>query len=217
IGAVAMLYCRFKRLKVVRKCLGKEEDHTVFKKECVGQVLEMELLRGELKGRRKRRVVRKVMVGTNNQVEMLALQDSSPGMGCYLINQVLEGTHRIRKTGLDANIGIFWTPRHHGIASNKQADKEVKKVAEGNKTGMEGLHFLQKPLPKSRAAIVIQHKKAWCREAQQTLAQSLRFKKAKAIDPNLLNAMKIIATLVGLPHKHASLLVQLCTGHCLLN
>lgn len=214
IGAAAVLYRGFEKPKVARKCLGRQEEHTVFEGECVGQALGMELLRRELTGRR---IVRTAAVGTDNQAGMLALRDPGPGTGRYLIDEVLKGIQRIRSTGSNVDIGIFWTPGHQGIPGNERADKEAKKAAEGNETGTAGLRFLGKPLPKSRAAILMRHKREWRNSTEQKLSQSPRFMRTKAVDPNWPNAAKILTTLADLPRKHASLLVQLRTGHCPLN
>ncbi|KNZ77561.1 hypothetical protein J132_05095 [Termitomyces sp. J132] len=217
IGAAVVLYRGFNHPKVARKCLRKEEDHIVFEGECIGQVLVLELLRVELKSRRVTRMVASISIGTDNQAGICAVEDPGPGTGQYLINEVLNGIQRIRRIGSKVDIEIQWTLGHQGIAGNERADREAKRAVEGNKINMGGTQFLQKPLPKSKAAIIARHKKVWCSTAQTKLRASPRFEKAKAIDLDFPNTARITSTLLSLPCKHASLLVQLCMGHCPLN
>ncbi|KNZ78910.1 hypothetical protein J132_08135 [Termitomyces sp. J132] len=90
IGVVAVLYRGFrKEVKVMRKCLGSEEKHTVFKGECVGQMLGLELLRREVRQEvRAKRRVRDTTIGMDNQAGMQMLEDSGPGMARYLVDAV---------------------------------------------------------------------------------------------------------------------------------
>ncbi|KNZ81159.1 hypothetical protein J132_02868, partial [Termitomyces sp. J132] len=76
---------------------------------------------------------------------------------------------------------------------------------------------LQKPLPKSKAAIIAKHKRAWRIAVQEQLLCSPRFEKVKVIDPSFPNTEKVILTSVKILCKCTSLLVQLHTGHCLLS
>lgn len=161
-------------------------------------------------------MVRSVAMGTNNQLGMQAIQDPGLGMARYLIDKVLAGLQKVRKIGPNMEVKICWTPRHQRIPGNEQADGEAKKAAEGHEVNAMGPCILRKPLPKSKAAVIVTHKKAWCKVAEMQVRQSLRYKKAKSIDPSLPNVTHIITMLANLPCKHASLLVQLRTGHCLL-
>lgn len=60
----------------------------------MGQVLGFELLRQELV---RWRGTGKASVGTENQVGMLALHGLEPCTGQYLIDEVLEEIHRIKR------------------------------------------------------------------------------------------------------------------------
>lgn len=81
----------------------------MFKGECVGQVLCFELLQKKLM---RRRGARAATVGMDNQASMLAIQDPGLGTGRYLIDKILEGIQRIKKTRSNVDVEIFWTPGH---------------------------------------------------------------------------------------------------------
>ncbi|KNZ75216.1 hypothetical protein J132_03937 [Termitomyces sp. J132] len=105
IGAVAVLYRRFRQgVKVLRKCLGSDKEHTVFKGECMGQMLEMKLLRREV--REKGRIADALM-GTNNQAGMQALQATGEETARYLVDEVLKGIQKVKKIDEHMKIKVY--------------------------------------------------------------------------------------------------------------
>ncbi|KNZ81997.1 hypothetical protein J132_09064 [Termitomyces sp. J132] len=156
VGAVVVLYRGMEKEKVLRKQLGSEEDHMVYKGESVEQVLGFELLRGEMRRQRK---VRTVTMGTDNQVGLRALEVRESGIARYIMDEVLEGIHKVKVVNSGMDITVCWTPGHIGIPGNEKADKEVKCTVEGKETELRGLHFLRKPLKMSKATVLATYKK----------------------------------------------------------
>lgn len=194
-----------------------KKDHTVFQGECVGQVLELELLRREVRNRGRRRRIQHATLGKDNQAGMLVLQDLGPGTGQYLVDGILEEAHRVWKIDASMEIEIVWTPEHKGIPGNEWEDREAKRAAGGSETDLRGLSLLCKTLPCLKAAIVRQHKDQWCHKAEGQFMKLLHYQRLQAMDPAVLRTKTIKDTLLRLPCRHASLLIQLHTGHCSLN
>ncbi|KNZ77457.1 Putative 115 kDa protein in type-1 retrotransposable element R1DM [Termitomyces sp. J132] len=218
IGAAAVLYREGQKAKVMRKRIGGEEKHTVFKGECVGQAMGFELLRREVRGRnRGRRRIRTVTVGTDNQAGMKALEVPGRGTARYIVDEILKGIQKVREIDPSMRIRVYWTPGHAGIPGNERADREAKKAAEGKDTETKGLALLRKPLKASRAAVLATHKKRWREAAREHIRKAPRFDRLRAVDPNAPDMRNILQTLASVPRWHASILTQLRTGHCPLN
>lgn len=215
IGAAAVLYRRFRReVRVLRKCLGSDKDHTVFEGECVGQLLGLELLRREARGRGR---IRDATLGTDNQAGMKAVGDTGRGTARYLVDEILDGFRRVENINAHLGFELYWTPGHAGIPGNERADKEAKRAAEGDETETRGVAVLRKPLKTSKAAILAAHKKRWQGEMEQQLRDSPHFGRLQSVDRNAPQMKMAVRMADALPRRHAALLIQLCTGHCPLN
>ncbi|KAG6887520.1 hypothetical protein C0995_014658 [Termitomyces sp. Mi166 len=112
-------------------------------------------------------------------------------------NEVLDGIQKVKEVDSSVDLEMVWG--HKGIRGNEHADQEAKRAAEGKETELCGLRFLQKTLWKSKAAIMMRHKKLWQAAAEDQIRQSPRFKRAKLIDPNMPKNKVILATLAALP------------------
>jgi hypothetical protein len=104
------------------------------------------------------------------------------------------------------------------IEGNGEADRQAKKAAEGNADSP--IHklpvALRKRLPHSKSAIKQDLVKRLKTEAAATLHKSPQWTKLAEIDPSMPSA-HYRDTVEKLPRKHASLLIQLRTGHAPLN
>lgn len=195
----------------MRKCLGSDQDHTVFEGECVGQMLGLELLRREARGRGR---IRDVTIGTDNQGGMGVVRNPGQGTARYLVDEVLERIQRVKKIDAHVIMELYWTSSHKGIPGNERADKEAKRAAEGDETETKGLGILRKP---SKAVILVTHKKWWREEVEQQIISSPCYERLRSINhraPWMTAAVKLIDSL---PRRHVAILVQLRIGHCPLN
>lgn len=100
---------------------------------------------------------------------------------------------------------------------NERADEEVKKAAKGDSSPDEQLPIqCRGTLPISKAAAQQSFFKDLKIEAAKTFAKSPRSKKLHEIDPSGPSPRYQKIT-NALPRRHASLLIQLRTGHIPLN
>jgi len=118
---------------------------------------------------------------------------------------------------IPGKIQLCWISGHTDVHSNKEADKQAKAASGGNSSKKPKLPlFLRRPMAKSASA----EKHAYHEELKESwqdkwtdLPRKARFDK---IDPNFLFS-KFRKVSNQLNRVQSSLLVQVCTGHILLN
>jgi len=109
----------------LRKHVGDECHHTVYKAEVIGLTLAAELIARES-------FIKDAMIGADNQVAIRVLENTRGSLGQHLVDQLQEKIEEIyTKHGQEA-LEIWCTPRHKGIEENERADKEAKKAAKGD-------------------------------------------------------------------------------------
>jgi len=215
IGAAAVLRRRGKPERVLRYHLGSDKHYMVFNGEQVGMLLGVELLNRE-------RYVCSVYMGVDNQAAIQATTAFSPSSSHSLTDMFLISLDKtIKKHNLD-RLSICWVPGHTNIAGNKSVDKEAKKAAEGNSSAVDQLPTL---LTRNGAKIVLLYSKAALIQAFNTKLKAKikadftstdRGKRLWRLDPSMPSG-KFAALVNNLPRRHASVLMQLRTGHVPLN
>ncbi len=127
----------------------------------------------------------------------------------------------MKKKHRQANITLRWIPSHMEIKGNEEADRQAKKAAEGNTDSPTHRlpKVLRRRLPDSKSAIKQNLSKHLKIEAVTILHKSPQWTKLVGIDPSrVMPSARYHETVEWLlPHKHASLLIQLRTGHAPLN
>jgi ribonuclease HI len=210
IGAAAVLY-RGGVLKSRRRLrLGSEKRHTVYEGEGIGMILGLELIREE-------RGVGAVTMGVDNQAAITATGLRRPAPSHYIWDMFHKRLEMVQGRHQDMEIEIRWTPGHKGIEGNEEADKEAKMAAEQGSSERAGLPApLRKALPYSKSATRMAYTKKLKRKAKKAWEASTRYERIKDIDPSLPSSSfrKLVAPL---SRKHASVLIQLRSGHIPLN
>ena len=217
IGAAAVLY----RLtngnqitkRVLRYCLGPETKHTVYKGKVVGEILAQHLLLNEPRG-----FGRHASMYIDNQASIMATQLIHPAPGHHLLDILHDKVARMKKKHRNIKIMAHWIPSHKEVEGNEEADRQAKKAAKGDADSP--LHRLpaelRATLPDSKSAIQQVMTKTLKAEAATTLQSSPQWRKLHHVDPSM-PSNRFRKLVDHLPRKHATLLMQLCTGHAPLN
>jgi hypothetical protein len=211
IGAAAVLYRDGVLQGELRFHLGSDKHHMVYEGEGIGMVLGLELIRLE------RHVNGPTSMGVDNQAAISATGLIQLAPSHYIWDlfhqrlQMVTGRHK------DMDLTVQWTPGHVGIQGNERVDEEAKRAAQ---EGSSAPHMLPAPLrrtlPRSKSALKQAYQKKLKLAAQRVWHMSPRYTWIKSMYPTLPSTKfkKLVALL---PRKHASLLIQLRTGHIPLN
>ena len=103
----------------LRKCLGLENQHTVFEGKVMGMILVAELIRAE--GH-----VRSTVIGVDSQAALWATVGTGGTSGQHLLAKLQAHLALAQCRCSNAGIVLTWTPGHDGIHKNKRADEEAK-------------------------------------------------------------------------------------------
>ena len=129
---------------MLRKYLGNENSHTVFKVEVLGMSLAAKLIRTEWS-------VQTTMIGVNSQAVILATRSTHEASGHHLVDGVHEWILAALHKHRGLKVELRWIPGHMGVQENKWADEEAKKAAKGDSSdGMRLPMAFRGALPASR-------------------------------------------------------------------
>ena len=182
-----MLYINDRLARSLRVYLGIAQEHTVYKAEGVRLLLGLHLLHGLT-----RQLTHSVILGTDSQAVIKALNNQLSHSGHYLLDAIHLAAERLhtKQDGIinredrvqTINTGdqwkgdsrgvidlqIHWVPGHCDFAPNKRADKEAKLAAQGSLSDSRFLPLLlRKKLSLSISALrqenSVKLKKRWSR------------------------------------------------------
>ena len=203
-----------KSSRTLRFRLGELTVHTMFEAETVGVLLALHLLRCTPN-------VRRGTIHLDNQAVIESLHIHKPRPVQYLTDEIIHQVDSIwqRATHPSFRLEILWVRGHSDSMGNERVDQEAKKASKGT-TSKESLLpcFLTEceSLPQSMTAIwqayVTQVTQMW----SDNWRSSPHYPKLDKIDPKMLSkGFRVLTT--ELSRAQTSLLVQLRTGHLLLN
>ncbi|KAE9394283.1 hypothetical protein BT96DRAFT_827942 [Gymnopus androsaceus JB14] len=129
--------------------LGSDQDHKVYKGECMGLSLALhQALQQQL-------TIQKLSIWVDNTFSITATNTPATGPSHYLLDIFHSLLLEFHQAHPDATVCICWVPGHIGAWGNKRADKEAKRAASTQSSPKTKLPpQLCQSLPKSQTAVV---------------------------------------------------------------
>ena len=218
IGAAAILRRPGKADKILRFHLGSTKEYTVYNGEQIGMVLGAELLRRE-------GYIHLAYMAVDNQAAIQAVLSQDSCSGHSLTDMFLQILQEVTDKHKIKGFQIRWVPGHAQITGNEAVDVEAKRAAEGVTSPAKLLPLkLRKGcsptspiwLPLNKAVLKQVNNDKTKKDIESDFASSKRAAHLCHINPTLPSD-KFVTIVDSLPHRHISALVQLWTGHALLN
>jgi len=206
VGAAAILFRNGIRMATLRKYLGRANAHTVYEAEVVGIGLGIELIRRE-------EVSLQASIAVDSKAAIQATQSTAAGSGAYLMDRVHSAAARLRREKPQLTLTVRWVPGHTGVPGNELVDVEAKKAAREEESDRQTLPgWAQQQLPISKSATLQIFHSDLKKRTHDLFERSPRRAKIQYIDASTPshNFRRITA---HIPRKHASILIQLRTGH----
>ena len=171
---------------------------------------------------RKEPNVRSVYMGVDNQAAIMATVSRNCYSGHALTDLFLQTLEPALRRHNLRTLSVRWAPGHANIDGNESVDAEAKKAAEGESSRVELLPATLKRkgsairLPYNKSALIQEHNALVASKVKSSFSNSHRGKRIHKTDPTLPSA-KFTLLVHHLPHRHASAILQLRTGHAPLN
>jgi len=220
VGAAAALYRKGSEEleKILHFHLGSLKKHTTFEGEAVGSILAAWMLQG-----RPEVGQTKITSYTDSQAFIKATGVRKSGPGQYLVMEYL-GLMETMGNNTDipyptdtTKFALNWVAAHEGVMGNEKVDEEAKRAVQGESSPPEELPpILHKRLPYSASAVKQEFAEVQKARWKEAWRDSPRFARFQHIDPDFpFNKFRKLSD--RLSRSQASLLMQLRTGHILLN
>ena len=209
VGAAAILLNGFRPMRVARHYLGPITKHTVHEAEGVGQLLALGLLRTETSniGRTS------ISMGVDSQSSIRAHANRCPKAGGYITAEIHKFHGTLTEIHGKLDLQINWVPGHKGIYGNDCVDEQAKKAAEGPEQNLNSrVGFLRKAIPDSKSAVRQELRRKNKARYTKNFRTLPRYHRMYKIDPTMPSPLFRKAT-NRLTKRHASILIQLRTGH----
>jgi len=152
-------------------------------------------------------------LGVDSQSSIMAHDARKPRPGSHITEAVQQLYQKVKASRGNINLRINWIPGHKGIPGSEKVDEEAKKAAEGEHRNINSnFGLLKKGLPDSKSAARQQLNAKAKRQYVTAFQKSPRYNKIARIDPSTPSS-RFRKDTTKLPKRHASILVQLRTGH----
>ena len=208
IGAAAILRKDNKTTKALQFHLGPATQHTVYEGELVGILLALHMVA-------RNTTLSSIIIYTDNQAALLALNANNAHPDSYLMDNILERLSVLTDPSQrkPQNIQFQWLPAHIGIPGNEDADSFAKEASLGT-TSLKAMlpRVLHQPLPLSKSALLQQYAHTLHLRHAALWQKYPRAARLNLLHPDAPSA-RYRKVLKKLPRKHASLLTQLRTEH----
>ena len=212
VGASAVLYRPgIAEPTVLRYRLGDSTRHSVYEAEIVGLLLAAHLLLALLS-------FHLASCAADNKACLLAVCNRKPHPAHYLIDDLLLSLESVKRRHPGAKLTLRWIPGHRDLEGNERADLEAKRAARGEASPPDSLphRLATAPLPASLSKVRQTLRASFQATARTEWALSPRAVHLARIDDSL-PSKNFLRLIDPLPRRHASLLIQLRTGHAPLN
>lgn len=209
VGAAAVIYRRGQPwpLKHLKAHLGPATTHNNYEAEAVGGILAMWLVTNT-----PDTIGKAVSVFSDSQALLRAIASPRPASGQYLIQDL-----RNKASNAPAKIRFNWISAHSKVRGNEKADVLAKEAAEGRANGRQDLPpLLRNPLPISASSLKQEfHSTMKSRWNTEWLESPRRGRIEQLDDTFPFNGYR--ERQYKLSRTHASLLLQVRSGHLPLN
>jgi ribonuclease HI len=211
IGAAATIAEEGRRNITRRMRLGEADTHTVLEAEITGIILATDIAYHAPR-------IRKLAILLDNQSAIAAMSRQQAQSGQHLIREAQHQMGRLGKKHPGIEIKIVWVPGHKGNEGNERANKEARKAAAGDETGMAGLALGKRMqnIPASMTALKATYKRRvmekW-KEKWNGTKQMTRQQKFDKQPPG----NHVLKFYKGRTRKECSIITQLRSGHVALN
>ena len=154
----------------------------------------------------------------DNTACLLAVRNRKPHPAHYLVDELLHDLDNMKHRHPGAQLTLRWIPGHKNLEGNERADQEAKRAARADSSPLDSLpcRLTRNPLPASLSKVRQALMTSFQASARAEWLLSPRAAPLARIDDSL-PSKKFIQLTAPLPRRHASLLIQLRTGHAPLN
>jgi len=134
ISVAAVLYRGGEEKCSIRKFMGSEERHMVFKAELLGLSLAVEMVKGE-------RQVWSLTIRVDSQAAMHAIGHRRAIPGQHLVEAFHEQVAAVWNKHPSIEIRVRWTPGHEGIQGNERVDREANRRPRASRANDAGYQW----------------------------------------------------------------------------
>jgi ribonuclease HI len=136
VGAAADLWIGNFKATQAQKHLGEDQNYTIFEAELIGIAMAVGIIWD-------RSYDEPVMIGTDSQAAIKALQHRRPTGGGYIADHIHSRIKLARRQKAGLKITVRWVPAHRDVLRNEQVDRGAKEAARGHTSERT---FLPSPL-----------------------------------------------------------------------
>ena len=209
VGAAAILVRKGnpRPEKTLKAYIGPSTKHNSYEAEVIGGILAMWLITETPETNRK-----KVTIYTDNQAFITTSNRPKATSGQYLLRDFSS-----KANNSSAKIEVKWISGHSGVLGNERVDRLAKEAAEGRGSRRADLpHILRAKLPTNASASKQEYLEHLKRRWKENWTTSPRKERIERVD-KMFPFDGYRKRQYGLPRHHASLLMQVRSGHLPLN
>ena len=173
VGTAAVLMQGIWPVRIAQHHLGESTKHTIYKSECIGQILGLKML--QMLGQDLNRT--EIMLAIDNQATLQAYDARKATPRSYLVEDARKLIKEIEDKWLRARLKLQWVPGHKGIEGNEKADIKAKRAVEGSHRNQRNEHYwlirgIPDSKPVTRQTVKAKNRQEYVKEFQDMTRQS---------------------------------------------